>query len=79
MSEKNPKDNVGLTPLHLAARAGNFKLFQYIFNRAEDKNPRDNNGNTPKVCAWYCPTKEKINNLVEKANMQKRKRKIVET
>ena len=35
------------TPLHLAARNGDFNLFKLIFNNVDEKNPRDTFRNTP--------------------------------
>ena len=47
MTDKNPSDNNGWTPLHYAARDGQFQLFRYIFDLATDKNPMNNNKDTP--------------------------------
>ena len=44
---KNPKDNSGTTPLHLAAENGRVGLYQLILKHAEEKNPRDIHGRTP--------------------------------
>ena len=47
MTEKNPSDENGWTPLHYAAQDGQFELFRYIFDLATEKNPPDNNKDTP--------------------------------
>jgi ankyrin repeat protein len=44
---KNPKDIEGNTPLHLAARKGNFEVFLLIKEKVEDINPKNAHGNTP--------------------------------
>ena len=45
--DKNPKDNNGITPLHLAALYGRTNFFKAILDQAEDKNPKDLVGKTP--------------------------------
>ena len=47
IEDKAPKDNIGQTPLHYAARRGHLDVVKYILENVEDKNPRDNNGKTP--------------------------------
>ena len=44
---KNPRDKEGNTPLHLAAKKGNFKVFQLINEKADDINPKNDDHNTP--------------------------------
>ena len=44
---KNPRDEFGYTPLHIAAYLGYFEEFKLIFDTVEDKNPRANNALTP--------------------------------
>ena len=39
--------NKDITPLHLAAIAGNELLFKTLFNKAQDKHPRCEDGRTP--------------------------------
>ena len=46
-TERNPKTNALLTPLHWAARNGYFEICQYIMNNTFDTNPADNDGFTP--------------------------------
>jgi len=48
ISEKNPGDFHGNTPLHIAAAAGNGLLCEIITEEIENKNPADNQGVTPK-------------------------------
>ena len=47
VEDKNPKDNNGVTPLHLAVIYGNEDIVQIIIDVADEKNPEDNNGLTP--------------------------------
>ena len=47
IEDKNPLDDSGTTPLHIAANPGIEDIFQFIFDNVEDKNPRDNSGFTP--------------------------------
>ena len=50
MQDKNPRNDGGLTPLHLAAAKGYIKICKYILDFVVDSNefnPRSNNGNTP--------------------------------
>ena len=44
---KNPPNNNGETPLHLAAKVGNFQLFHLIHESTDIKNPFDRDGKTP--------------------------------
>ena len=46
-TDKNPRDHVGSTPLHLLAASGCLETFQYIFNQVAEKNPMDIYGLTP--------------------------------
>ena len=46
IGHKNPIDNNGLTPFHLAAAIGNLKICQMIIEKVEVKNPEKNDGNT---------------------------------
>ena len=45
--DRNPRDNHGQTPLHLAAKNGHLKVCKAIIKEADDKNPKDNRGMTP--------------------------------
>ena len=47
VNEKNPENEVGITPLHNAALSGRFDIFQLIFENAENQNPVDFFGETP--------------------------------
>ena len=53
VSDINPKDNFGNTPLHYAARGGQLQcygrlaVFKYIIENIAEKNPSNNNGKTP--------------------------------
>ena len=44
LQNKNPTDNEGTTPLHIAASEGNLELCRIIINNVNDKNPADNEG-----------------------------------
>ena len=51
---KNPRNKKGATPLHFAARNGNFDIcLLLIANIGNEKNPRDNFGITPLHAAAY--------------------------
>ena len=45
--DRNPRNNHGQTPLHLAAKNGHLKVCKTIIKEADDKNPKDNQGMTP--------------------------------
>ena len=45
--EKNPADDIGVTPFHLAAKMGRLEIYKLIFDHLDDKNPRDEEGKTP--------------------------------
>ena len=70
---KNPGNNNGRTPLHLAAFKGKSEVCTLIMENLEDKNPGDNNGRTPlheaaynghlKVCKLICKNIEDKNPL----------------
>ena len=47
---KNPGNEDGLTPLHLAALKGHFEVCKFIMKLLTNKNPRDKNGWTPLHC-----------------------------
>ena len=47
LKDKNPKNNKGITPLHIAAITGNFAMCKMIIENVKDKNPRNNNRITP--------------------------------
>ena len=47
VSDKNPRDDIGWTPLHEAAQEGHSKICELITNNIEEKNPSDDNGATP--------------------------------
>ena len=47
MYNKNPKNNVGSTPLHLAAQSGHLDICKIIIDNIDDVSPEDNNGRTP--------------------------------
>ena len=46
MKQKEKSEN-GMTPLHKAAKEGNFSEFKAIIYHVEDKNPQDYKGRTP--------------------------------
>ena len=45
---KNPRDNLGNTPLHAAALWGHVEVYELILANVKDKNPSNNRGQTPK-------------------------------
>ena len=45
---KNPRDNLGNTPLHAAALWGHVEVYELILANVEDKNPKNIRGQTPK-------------------------------
>ena len=47
MEDKNPKDDIGVTPLHIAAKNGNEDIAHIIIDIVDEKNPKDDNGLTP--------------------------------
>ena len=47
MEEKNLPDNLGNTPLHVAAKNGHLEVCRAVIGTLDDKNPRNNNGITP--------------------------------
>ena len=42
-----PKDHLGDTPLHMAARSGHLNVVKYFMNRVEEKHPKNSFGYTP--------------------------------
>ena len=51
VSDKNPGNARGKTPLHYAARNGHFETCQLITKSVKDIHPRDSDGNTPLLLA----------------------------
>ena len=47
LTDKNPKDNDGDTPLHLASKQGHFEVCKLILKHVSDTNPKDEGGETP--------------------------------
>ena len=41
VKDKNPKDNKGLTPFHIAAMRGNLRISELIISSVKDKNPKE--------------------------------------
>ena len=41
------KDELGMTPFHLAAQEGHFEICQFFLQNVKDKNPKDNAQDTP--------------------------------
>ena len=44
---KNPEDNSGWTPLHVAAQKGHLQVCMLIMDNLDNKNPGDDEGWTP--------------------------------
>ena len=51
VSDKNPGNAIGKTPLHYAARNGHFEICQLITQSVKYIHPRDSDGNTPLLLA----------------------------
>jgi ankyrin repeat protein len=51
INNKNPKNNLGTTPLHEAAKKGHINVVKYIVANIDEKNPSDKRGNTPRKLA----------------------------
>ena len=47
MENKNPSDNLGWTPLHIAAENGHLDIVKYIVQDLDERNPKTINGETP--------------------------------
>ena len=47
MDKRNPGNQDGSTPLHLASSQGHEEICRLIMERVDDKNPADNRGRTP--------------------------------
>ena len=49
--QKNLPDNLGNTPLHIAAFYGHYEICRAFIETLDDKNPMNNNGKTPSCVA----------------------------
>ena len=47
VQEKNPRDPLQLTPLHIAANYGHTDICKLIIENGEETNPKDIHGRTP--------------------------------
>ena len=47
ISDKNPKDKNGNTPLHEAAKSGQLRICELLTNNINDVNPKNNEGTMP--------------------------------
>jgi len=61
VTDKNPSDDDGDTPLHIAAENGHFKICQLIIENVTDKNPSNRSGKTPLEIA----TKKGYSNIIQ--------------
>ena len=70
---KNPKDTEGNTPLHHAARKGNFEAFLLIKEKVDDINPKNEHGNTPlhRAALSEIDGAKKLLNLYKKTLLKK--------
>ena len=48
----NPRDNKGWTPLHAAAVFGQKEMCKFIVDKVVDPNPEDDEGLTPQELLW---------------------------
>ena len=53
IDDKNPADNTGWTPLHLAAHYQLWHVVKFMVNNISVKNPADNHGWTPLQMAAF--------------------------
>ena len=51
IDDKNPRSNLGYTPMHSAARRGHLAICELIQSKVADKNPAANDGTTPQMLA----------------------------
>ena len=47
VKNKNPKSDIGFTPLHYAAQEGHLDICKHIFEHVENKNTSYDDGSTP--------------------------------
>ena len=64
--DKNPKNNLGDTPLHLAAKSGHFEVCKLIIENTEDINSKNDFGRTPIHEAASCGHFEVSKLIIEK-------------
>ena len=69
VQDKNPGNNIGLTPLHIAAAKGYIGICKYIVEFLDDVNPRSNNGHTPLGLA-FIKRRFKIYELLRKRKIE---------
>ena len=82
MINKNPADNEGYTPLHIAAQQGHLNVCKLIIENVIVKNPSSDKGETPlslatqysheKVCKLFTKRKTLDVNTVQKAKVAKK-------
>ena len=69
LDDKNPEDNNGITPLHIAAAKGHVDVYKQIIQCIDVINPRDsNNGWTPLHFASYHGHLELCEFIIEKVD-----------
>ena len=69
--DKNPGDDIGVTPLHMAAANAHIEIMKCIMDTQEDKNPANKySGYTP---LHYCVTDVRLKNPEDH---EKRKRRL---
>ena len=76
---KNPKDTEGNTPLHHAARKGNFEAFLLIKEKVDGINPKNEHGNTPlhRAALSEIDGAKKIVELIQKNVIEKNPENIL--
>ena len=70
VDDKNPKDNIGWTPLHYAARHGYLSVCQLIVENVDNKNPKNDSGCTPFDFASNQAIKKIIKDALYKQRLQ---------
>ena len=63
VKDKNPANEYGVTPLHIAAGKGHLRICKLIINNVENLNPYDDDGWTP-LDAAICAGQEKAEELL---------------
>ena len=68
LEEKSPKDEDGATPLHVAAKHGQFDICKLLCLNLKEKNPKDESGRTPVDIAYHNKQWEILHFLIAENN-----------